>query len=208
MKMLYYTMKRIENDSFSSQHLLNQIFLGGAPIFTLIPPPCQFLKFSISFFYSWRIQQCINSMRRVKLRSCTEEFGRKSEKMLKLHATLPCVILRRHLSIHLCFAIRALIDRIVLITLANVYGTAFKVGGNQHYTDIMKQQGQSLRCLLLFIASIKEDNVIHAYEALEEHICLNGFEQQFIELLNYYDDTFIGRHHRTGCSQPFFPIRL
>ncbi|KAF0988147.1 hypothetical protein HZS_3462 [Henneguya salminicola] len=27
------------------------------------------------------------------------------------------------------------------------------------------------------------------YEALEEHICLNGFEQQFIELLNYYEDT-------------------
>ncbi|KAF0985263.1 hypothetical protein HZS_6344 [Henneguya salminicola] len=31
--------------------------------------------------------------------------------------------------------------------------------------------------------------------------CLN-------ELLNYYEDTFIGRHNRTGCSQPLFPILL
>ncbi|KAF0985422.1 hypothetical protein HZS_4760, partial [Henneguya salminicola] len=42
-----------------------------------------------------------------KLRSCTEELGRKSEKMLRSHAKLPCVILRRHLLIHLCFTIRA-----------------------------------------------------------------------------------------------------
>ncbi|KAF0992773.1 hypothetical protein HZS_4374 [Henneguya salminicola] len=34
-------------------------------------------------------------------------------------------------------------------TSANVYGTAFKVGGTQHYTKIMKQRGQSLRCLQL-----------------------------------------------------------
>ncbi|KAF0991278.1 hypothetical protein HZS_3762 [Henneguya salminicola] len=56
------------------------------------------------------------------------------------------------------------------------------------------------------VALIQEDDVIQAYEALEEHICLNGFEQQFRELLNYFDDTFIGRHHRTGCSQPFSPF--
>ncbi|KAF0993060.1 hypothetical protein HZS_1096 [Henneguya salminicola] len=41
-----------------------------------------------------------------------------------------------------------------------------------------------------------------------KNICLKGFEQQFRELLNYYEDPFIGRHHRTGCSQPLFPIRL
>ncbi|KAF0987743.1 hypothetical protein HZS_2661 [Henneguya salminicola] len=53
-----------------------------------------------------------------------------------------------------------------------------------------------------------QDNDIQAYEATEEHICLNGFEQQFRELLNYYEGTFIGRHHRTGRSQSVFPIRL
>ncbi|KAF0988821.1 hypothetical protein HZS_809 [Henneguya salminicola] len=47
------------------------------------------------------------------------------------------------------------------------------------------------------IAFIQEDNAIRAYEALEEYLCLNGFEQQFRELLNYYEDTFIGRHNRT-----------
>ncbi|KAF0985542.1 hypothetical protein HZS_6353, partial [Henneguya salminicola] len=50
--------------------------------------------------------------------------------------------------------------------------------------------------------------LIPSYEALEEHICLNGFEQQLTELWNYYEDTFIGRHHRTGRPQPLFPIRL
>ncbi|KAF0986039.1 hypothetical protein HZS_2251 [Henneguya salminicola] len=34
------------------------------------------------------------------------------------------------------------------------------------------------------------------YEALEEHICITGFEKQLRELLNYYEDTFIGRDHR------------
>ncbi|KAF0991729.1 hypothetical protein HZS_2475 [Henneguya salminicola] len=58
------------------------------------------------------------------------------------------------------------------------------------------------------IAFIEEDNVIRAYEALEEHLCLNSFEQQFRELLNYYEDTFIGRRHLTGRPQPLFPIRL
>ncbi|KAF0985296.1 hypothetical protein HZS_6898 [Henneguya salminicola] len=58
------------------------------------------------------------------------------------------------------------------------------------------------------VAFIKEDNVIQAHEALEQHICLNGFEHQFRELLNYYEDTLIGRHHRTSRSQPLFPIRL
>ncbi|KAF0987197.1 hypothetical protein HZS_1579 [Henneguya salminicola] len=53
-----------------------------------------------------------------------------------------------------------------------------------------------------------EYNVIQAYEALEEHICLNDFEKQFRELLNYYENTFIGRHHRTGRSQLLFLIRL
>ncbi|KAF0992899.1 hypothetical protein HZS_2532 [Henneguya salminicola] len=58
------------------------------------------------------------------------------------------------------------------------------------------------------VVFIKEDNVVQAYESLEENICLNSYEQQFRELLNYYEDTFIGRHHRTGRSQPLFPIRL
>ncbi|KAF0988744.1 hypothetical protein HZS_1627 [Henneguya salminicola] len=35
------------------------------------------------------------------------------------------------------------------------------------------------------------------FEALEVHICLNSYEQQFRELLNYYEDTFIIRHNRT-----------
>ncbi|KAF0990169.1 hypothetical protein HZS_2122 [Henneguya salminicola] len=39
-----------------------------------------------------------------------------------------------------------------------------KVRGDQHYTEIMKQ---------------REDNVIRSYEALEEHICLDGFEKKF-----------------------------
>ncbi|KAF0985581.1 hypothetical protein HZS_7779 [Henneguya salminicola] len=36
------------------------------------------------------------------------------------------------------------------------------------------------------VAFIQEDNVIQVYEALEGHIyiCINGFEQQFRELLN------------------------
>ncbi|KAF0988273.1 hypothetical protein HZS_2680 [Henneguya salminicola] len=58
------------------------------------------------------------------------------------------------------------------------------------------------------IAFIQEDNVIRVYEALQEHICLNGLEQQFRELLNYYDGTFMGRHPSTGRSQPFFSIQL
>ncbi|KAF0992072.1 LOW QUALITY PROTEIN: hypothetical protein HZS_4097 [Henneguya salminicola] len=51
-------------------------------------------------------------------------------------------------------------------------------------------------------AFIEEDNVIRAYEALEEHICLNEI-QRTSEL-----GTFIGRHHRTGRSQSLFSIRL
>ncbi|KAF0991452.1 hypothetical protein HZS_244 [Henneguya salminicola] len=54
----------------------------------------------------------------------------------------------------------------------------------------------------------KEDIVIRAYEALQEHICLNEYEQQFRELLNYYGDTSIGRHNRIGRSQPLFFFRL
>ncbi|KAF0993149.1 hypothetical protein HZS_5052 [Henneguya salminicola] len=58
------------------------------------------------------------------------------------------------------------------------------------------------------IAFIEEDNVIRAYEALEEYLCLSGFKQQFRELLNYYEDTFFGRPRRTGRSQSLFSIRL
>ncbi|KAF0992772.1 hypothetical protein HZS_4373 [Henneguya salminicola] len=55
-------LKMMVNDLFSSQHLVDLIFLAEVPTVTLIPPSSQFLKFSTSFF-SRRIQQCINSMR-------------------------------------------------------------------------------------------------------------------------------------------------
>ncbi|KAF0985788.1 hypothetical protein HZS_8107 [Henneguya salminicola] len=45
---------------------------------------------------------CVFAFKERKIEICTKEFGRKSEKMLKSHAQLPCVILRRHLLIHLC----------------------------------------------------------------------------------------------------------
>ncbi|KAF0991627.1 hypothetical protein HZS_3479 [Henneguya salminicola] len=35
------------------------------------------------------------------------------------------------------------------LTGSNVYGVAFKVVGNQHYTEILKQRGRSLRYLRL-----------------------------------------------------------
>ncbi|KAF0986807.1 hypothetical protein HZS_8140 [Henneguya salminicola] len=57
-------------------------------------------------------------------------------------------------------------------------------------------------------AFIKEYNCIRAYEALEEHICLKGFEKKFSELLNYYEFPFIGMHHRTSRSEPIFPISV
>ncbi|KAF0985784.1 hypothetical protein HZS_613 [Henneguya salminicola] len=49
----------------------------------------------------------------------------------------------------------------------------------------MKQRGQSLRYFRLL------------------HLL-----KKIIELLKYYEDTFIGRHRRTGRSQPLFDIRL
>ncbi|KAF0990649.1 hypothetical protein HZS_971 [Henneguya salminicola] len=58
--------------------------------------------------------------------------------MLKLHAKLTCGILRRHLSIHLYF---------FLSELTINWIAAFKVADNQHYTEILKQQDQSLRYL-------------------------------------------------------------
>ncbi|KAF0986377.1 hypothetical protein HZS_4704 [Henneguya salminicola] len=71
-------------------------------------------------------------------------------------------------------------------------------GQSTLYRD--NETARSIFKMFAAFASIKEDNVIQAYEALEEHICLNNFEKQFIELLNYYEDTFIGRHDRTGRS--------
>ncbi|KAF0987746.1 hypothetical protein HZS_5283 [Henneguya salminicola] len=41
--------------------------------------------------------------------------------------------------------------------------------------------------MLAAVAFIEEDNVIDANKALDGDICLNGFEQQFRELLNYYE---------------------
>ncbi|KAF0985940.1 hypothetical protein HZS_5087 [Henneguya salminicola] len=46
--------------------------------------------------------------------------------------------------------------------------------------------------MLSAVAFIKEDNVIQAWQ---EHICLNGFEKQSRELLNYYEDAIIGKQH-------------
>ncbi|KAF0985312.1 hypothetical protein HZS_1902, partial [Henneguya salminicola] len=52
------------------------------------------------------------------------------------------------------------------------------------------------------VAFIQEMNVIQAYEAYEEHICLNG------KLLYYYEETLIRRYHCRCRYQPLFPIRL
>ncbi|KAF0993346.1 hypothetical protein HZS_914 [Henneguya salminicola] len=57
-------------------------------------------------------------------------------------------------------------------------------------------------------ASIQEDNVIRAYETLEEHMRSNCFQKKFRDLLNYIRDTLIKRHNYLGPSQPLFPIRL
>ncbi|KAF0987790.1 hypothetical protein HZS_7713 [Henneguya salminicola] len=67
-------------------------------------------------------------------------------------------------------------------------------GQSTLYKD--NETARSIFKMFAAVSFIKEDNVIRTYEALEEHICLNGFEQKFRELLNYYEDTFIGRHHR------------
>ncbi|KAF0993271.1 hypothetical protein HZS_7315 [Henneguya salminicola] len=53
---------------------------------------------------------------------------------------------------------------------------------------------------------IHEDNVIRANEALQSHICINGIEQQFCELLNYYVGTFIKRHHVQAALSHYFPF--
>ncbi|KAF0986587.1 hypothetical protein HZS_3948 [Henneguya salminicola] len=62
--------------------------------------------------------------------------------------------------------------------------------GDQPYTKIIKQQSQSLKCLLL-LQKYQEDNIIRGYETSEEPICINGFEQQFRKLLNYYEGHYI-----------------
>ncbi|KAF0988364.1 hypothetical protein HZS_6357 [Henneguya salminicola] len=90
----------MEKDLFSSQHLVNLIFLARARTFALIPPSNQFLKFSTSYLLF------TENTKIEKLRSSAEEFETMSEKISKSHAKLPCGILRRHLSIHLCFVIR------------------------------------------------------------------------------------------------------
>ncbi|KAF0986577.1 hypothetical protein HZS_1929 [Henneguya salminicola] len=68
------------------------------------------------------------------------------------------------------------------------------------------KDNETARCFRLL--HLLKKNVIRAYEALEEHIYLNGYEKKFRELLDYYEENFIGRHHRTGRSQPLFTIRL
>ncbi|KAF0993062.1 hypothetical protein HZS_1098 [Henneguya salminicola] len=60
----------------------------------------------------------------------------KVRKILNSYAKLPSGIHRRHLSIHLCFHT---IDWMFFL-LQPIYGAVFNVVGNQHYTEIMKQQ--------------------------------------------------------------------
>ncbi|KAF0985958.1 hypothetical protein HZS_7380 [Henneguya salminicola] len=79
-------------------------------------------------------------------------------------------------------------------------------GHSTFYRD--NETERSIFKMFAAVAFIKEDNVIQAYEAMEEHICLNGFEQKSRELLNYYEDTFIRRHDPTSHARPLFPIRL
>ncbi|KAF0986249.1 hypothetical protein HZS_4060 [Henneguya salminicola] len=76
------------------------------------------------------------------MRLCAEEFGRMSEKMLNHMPNC-------HTSINsfmFCYP-STLLTGCFFFTSANVYGAAFKVVGNQHYTKIMKQRGRSLKCL-------------------------------------------------------------
>ncbi|KAF0985816.1 hypothetical protein HZS_6753 [Henneguya salminicola] len=77
--------------------------------------------------------------------------------------------------------------------ITNVYGTAFKVGGNQDHTKIMKQRGQSLRCFRL----------LHLLKKIILFECTKHWKNIYASM-----GTFIGRHHRTGRSQSLFSIRL
>ncbi|KAF0985297.1 hypothetical protein HZS_4561 [Henneguya salminicola] len=54
----------MERDLFSSQHLVNLVFLAGAPTVTLIPPSSQFLKFSNKEYNSVLILCVFPSMER------------------------------------------------------------------------------------------------------------------------------------------------
>ncbi|KAF0986324.1 hypothetical protein HZS_8006 [Henneguya salminicola] len=111
----------MENGLFSSQHFVNLIFLAGAPTVTLIPHSSQFLKFSTSFFFKENTTRKTEIMYRRIWEKVRENF------LLSEHT----------------------IDRMFFFTSVNLYGAAFKMVGNQHYTEIMKQRGQSLRCLRL-----------------------------------------------------------
>ncbi|KAF0988424.1 hypothetical protein HZS_2192 [Henneguya salminicola] len=62
------------------------------------------------------------------------------------------------------------------------------------------ETARSIFKMFAAVAFIKEDNVIQAYEALEEHIS----SLRTSELLYGH---FIGRH-RTGHTQPLFAIRV
>ncbi|KAF0988690.1 hypothetical protein HZS_6515, partial [Henneguya salminicola] len=187
---------------FATPRQLN--ILVGALTVTLIPPSSQFLKFSTSFFFQGEYNSvlilCVFASMERKTEIMCRRVLEKVREIVEITCQTAICDLEKTSINSFMFSIRAHHCPDVFSTSANVYGPAFKVVGNQHYTKIMKQRGQSFRYF--------QDYVIRAYEALEEHICLNGFEQKFREFLNYYEDTFIGSHHRTGRSQPLFAIRL
>ncbi|KAF0989624.1 hypothetical protein HZS_529 [Henneguya salminicola] len=71
----------------------------------------------------------------------------------------------------------------------------------------MKQRGQSLRCLRL-LHLLKKIMLFERTRHWKNIYASMVIKKKFRERLNYYEDTFIGRHHRTGRSKPLFPIRL
>ncbi|KAF0991533.1 hypothetical protein HZS_7195 [Henneguya salminicola] len=79
---------------------------------------------------------------------------------------LPCLILRGYRSMHLCF-----FNPDTPVTDSLIY---------------------FCQCIFAAIAFIQQENIIQAYE---EHISIIGFEQKFIEIMNYYEDTSIKRPH-------------
>ncbi|KAF0986125.1 hypothetical protein HZS_2807 [Henneguya salminicola] len=93
------------------------------------------------------------------------------------------------------------IDRMFVNFTKCIWHSIQSGGQSTLYKD--NETARSIFNMFAAFAFIKEDNVIRAYEALKEHICYNGFEQQFRELLNYYEDTFIERHHLEGLHNAF-----
>ncbi|KAF0986762.1 hypothetical protein HZS_2321 [Henneguya salminicola] len=75
-------------------------------------PEIFYQLFVIHGEYNNVLIQCVFACIKRKTEIMYKRVGRKSEKILKSHAKLPCVILRRYLSIHLCFLSEHTIDQI------------------------------------------------------------------------------------------------